>query len=245
MNNDDSNGSEIHQNENQSHAIIILASGLSQRLGQAKQLLKKDGEPLIEYMTKVALATKAKKVIVVVPENNLAVSSAINSTIETSIIKLAKQNVTIQMVANPTPKSGMAQSLSLGIEVLKVQQNSSQNFDINRILIMGVDQVLLDSQHLKQLLVKDRLVVASSYPHLTKKFTIGDSKDSIIGLPIAIDYDLLKTWQPSLSGDKGLRHLVRALATEQISTVDNLQLSYDVDTPEQLAYARQQGWLDY
>lgn len=243
--NNDSNGSSVAQNNSQSHALIILASGLSQRLGQPKQLLIKEGEPLIIYVTKVALASKAKTIIVVIPKNKSTVSSAINCAIETLITKLAKANSTIQIIANPTPELGMAQSLSLGIEALKVQQNLTQNFDINRVLIMGVDQVLLDSQHLYQLLAKDKSVVASSYPHLTKNFTINDSKDSIIGLPIAIDYHLLKTWQSALSGDKGLRHLIRALATEQISRVSNSQLSYDVDTAEQLAYAQQQGWLDH
>ena len=33
--------------KNNNHAVIILASGLSQRLGQAKQLIFKNNEPLI------------------------------------------------------------------------------------------------------------------------------------------------------------------------------------------------------
>lgn len=64
------------------------------------------------------------------------------------------------------------------------------------------------------------------------------------GVPLAIDYDLLTIWQPLLSGDKGLRHLIRTLTDEQISTVTQSQLSYDMDTPEQLLHARQQVWLD-
>lgn len=219
------------------HAVILLASGLSQRLGRSKQLLVKNSEPLISYMLKLALATQAKTIIIVIPQQNVA----INSNIETTIDSLEAQNSTIQIVSNPNPESGMAQSLSLGIDALI----TSQNTNVDRVLIMGIDQILLNTEHLSQLLAEESLVVASHYPHLEDNFAIDNSKPSIIGLPIAIDYNLLKSWQAQLTGDKGLRHLIRALAAEQISTVINSQLSYDIDTPEQLAYAQQQGWLDH
>lgn len=48
----------------------------------------------------------------------------------------------------------------------------------------------------------------------------------------------------ALIGDKGLRHLIRALPSNQISTVDNPKLSHDIDTPAQLAYAKQKHWID-
>lgn len=220
----------------QNHAVIILASGLSQRLGQPKQLLKKDSKPLIHYMLELALATNPKLVVVIIPKQNLA----INSAMETIIDKLAPQNPTLQIVANPNPETGMAQSLSLGIEAI----TNSQHLAIDRVLIMGIDQVQLDLQHLKQLLAENNTVVASSYPHLAENFAIDKLRDNIIGLPIAIDFDLLKKWQSSLSGDKGLRHLLRGLSTRQMSTVSNSQLSYDIDTPEQFTYAKRQSWLD-
>lgn len=216
----------------QNHAVIILASGLSQRLGQAKQLLPKNGKPLIHYMTNLAVASQAKTVIIVIPQYNAAIHSTAN--------KLISQHLTLQIISNPSPQIGMAQSLSLAIDTLKVQQNLA----IKRVLIMGVDQVLLDAKHLNQLLAKNNLVVASRYPNLDDNYALNDSKSDIIGLPIVIDYQLLKSWQSSLSGDKGLRHLIRALPAEQISSVDNSQLSYDIDTPWQLAYAQTQGWLD-
>ena len=232
-NDNDNNSFGINQNENQNHAVIVLASGLSQRLGQSKQLLTKNSEPLIKYMVELALGSQAKKVIVVIPENNLAISSIVD--------KLAQQKSIIQTVVNPNSESGMAQSLSLAIEAL----TNSQNLAIDRVLIMGVDQALLDFRHLQQLLIKDNTVVASSYPHLEDNFATNNTKENIVGLPIAIDYKLLKKWQTQLSGDKGLRHLIRALPVEHISTVINSQLSYDIDTPQQLAYAQQQGWLDH
>ncbi|HBL96818.1 MAG TPA: nucleotidyltransferase family protein, partial [Psychrobacter sp.] len=46
----------------QNHAVIILASGLSQRLGQPKQLLVKNGELLIVHMIRSAVSTNPQAV---------------------------------------------------------------------------------------------------------------------------------------------------------------------------------------
>ncbi|MGM8884847.1 nucleotidyltransferase family protein [Psychrobacter sp. 1U2] len=224
------------QNAPQNHAVIILASGLSHRLGQPKQLLEKQSKPLIAYMTTLALATQPQTIIVVVPQQNLAICSAIDTIIDGPTL----QKTNIEIVHNAAPETGMAQSLSLAIDALR----NSQYLGIDRVLIMGVDQVLLESEHLNQLLTQDNLVVASRYPYLDNSFTVDKNKSDIVGLPIVLDYELLNTWQSSLSGDKGLRHFIRALPAELIADVSNAQLSFDIDTPNQLAYAKEQGWLD-
>ena len=220
------------ENNEKDHAVIILASGLSQRLGQSKQLLSKHGEPLICYMTKIALATKPLAVIVVIPQDQPEIADVIHG--------LVRQNTTINSVINLIPKTGMAHSLSLGIDALINPKISL----MNRVLIMGVDQVLLDTDHLTALLAVKSTVVASSYHYLDEASSTDTSKNNIVGLPIVIDVECLKQWQPALIGDKGLRHLIRALPSNQLSTVINHQLSYDIDTPKQLFYARQQHWLD-
>ena len=216
----------------QGHAVIILASGLSRRLGQSKQLLSKNSEPLICYMTKLALTTKPHAIIVVIPQDQSMIAHAIN--------KLNLSNAIIQPVMNPIPETGMAHSLHLGITALINLERSL----IQRVLIMGIDQVLLDNNHLTALLTAKSPVVASSYHYLDEAFSSDENKANIIGLPIVINVERLKQWQPALIGDKGLRHLIRALPSNQLSTVINHQLSYDIDMPEQLFYARQQQWLD-
>ncbi len=231
----------------QNHATIILASGLSQRLGEAKQLLRKDDEPLIRYMTKLALATQPQAIIIVLPEGNLSIASAIT--------ELATQHAIVHTVTNPTPETGMAYSLYLGIEALtRLDSGDSYNSSsINRVLIMGVDQILLDEEHLQALLAGSQRVVASSYSSLSnlsnkqdldEKIATKDVEKDIVGLPLVIDHELLNQWQVLLTGDKGLRHLIKGLPANQISNVNNQQLSYDIDTPEQLAHARAQRWLD-
>ncbi len=226
------------------HAVIILASGLSQRLGQAKQLLYKDGETLIGYMIKLALATQPQAITVVIPSEHSSIAEA--------VAKLAAQHAVIHTVVNPTPKIGMAHSLYLGIDALK-DLESRESLVVDRVLIIGVDQVLLNKEHLQVLLAGSQRVVASRYSslnnwcdeqNLDKNIANSPSNKNIIGLPLVINYELLTQWQASLAGDKGLRHLIRGLSADQISSVNNQQLSYDIDTPSQLAHARAQRWID-
>ncbi len=226
---------ESTERQMQDHAVIILASGLSQRLGQPKQMLVKNGEPLITYMTRLVITTNPQAIIVVIPDSHCLIASAIT--------ELANQYPTVQIVVNPKSDTGMAHSLRLGIETIAAFESTS----IERVLIMGVDQVLLDEPHLTALLADKQTIVASHYhswQRLEKHQNRDETVSDIIGLPLAINYKLLKQWQSELIGDKGLRHLIRGLPAEQIGRVDNNQLSYDIDTPEQLAFARRQGWLD-
>ncbi|GAA0798671.1 nucleotidyltransferase family protein [Psychrobacter piscatorii] len=231
------------------HAVIILASGLSQRLGQPKQLLAKNGEPLIVRMIRLAVSTNPQAIIVVIPDNHRLIASAIT--------ELANQYPAIQIVVNSQADTGMAHSLRLGIDSIAGLENSS----INRVLIMGVDQVLLDESHLTALLAGEQSVAASRYYswhswqdlenyrnlneiESNKSSAANKSTRNIVGLPLVINYKLLRQWKAALMGDKGLRHLIRGLPADQIDTVINDSLTYDIDTPEQLTYAKQQGWLD-
>ncbi|WP_201578766.1 nucleotidyltransferase family protein [Psychrobacter sp. Pi2-52] len=226
---------ESTERQRQNHAVIILASGLSQRLGQPKQLLVKHGEPLITYMTRLATTTNPQVIVIVIPDNHRLIASMMT--------ELTNQYPTVQIVVNPQADTGMAHSLSLGIETIAALESTS----IDRVLIMGVDQVLLDEPHLTALLAGQQTVVASRYhswQRLEKHQNLDEKVSDIIGLPLAINYKLLRQWQSELIGDKGLRHLIRGLPADQVGEVDNDQLSYDIDTPEQLAFAKQQGWLD-
>lgn len=213
------------------HAVIILASGLSLRLGYSKQLLSKDNQPLIHYMSKLALATEPQAVVIVIPLGKPEISA--------SIKQIAIENPNVIIVVNSIPETGMAHSLSLAIKAL-----NDPALPVDRVLIMGIDQILLDSPHLDRLLAGKQKVVASRYTHLNEDFSVNYSKANIVGLPITIDYELLGQWQSQLQGDKGLRHLIRELADEQVRAVINNKLSYDIDTPEQFAFAQAQGWLD-
>lgn len=222
------------------HAVILLASGLSQRLGHAKQLIQKDQQPLLCHMVQLALTTQPSAVMVVVPKSQTAIISALDQKVI--------ENDNLHLVVNPTPHTGMGHSLDLGINGLDDWRHHTV-CDIDRVLIMGVDQVLLNQAHLSALLNTDDrhvCVTASRYPRLGVSFTYHkDNGDNhIVGLPLVVQYDMLRQWQPQLSGDKGLRAFIRALPDIQIAHITNADLSHDIDTPEQWRYAQAQGWID-
>lgn len=207
------------------HCVIILAAGQSRRLGQPKQLLKIKDQSLLRHMAQLALATTPVNVSVVVPKTCPEIGQSL-------------EGLAVDLVANPTPETGMALSLSLAIDAMKAKlvDSSTALLPDPAVFIIGVDQVRLTSAHLQQLLTQYQacehtLVTASQYA-------------GVIGLPLVVRWSQLLAWQSQLSGDKGLRKLIRALPDSSYSTIDFPELAYDIDTPQQYKEARQQGWLD-
>ncbi|CAM4001894.1 NTP transferase domain-containing protein [Psychrobacter arenosus] len=215
-----------HHNPKRSpHCVILLAAGQSSRLGQPKQLLKIKDQSLLRHMAQLALATTPVNVSVVVPKTCPEIGQSL-------------EGLAVDLVANPAPETGMALSLSLAIDAMqdKLIEPATTLPPDPAVIIMGVDQVRLTSTHLQQLLTQYQaceytLVTASQYA-------------GVIGLPLVIRWPQLLAWQPQLSGDKGLRKLIRALPDSSYSTIDFPELAHDIDTPEQYEEARQQGWLD-
>src|SRR5690606_42047800 len=76
-----------NQNSSQqpSQAIILLASGLSRRLGEAKQLLYKNGVPLISHMIRLAASTNPQVIIVVIPKNKASIASEVAKLSDTHL----------------------------------------------------------------------------------------------------------------------------------------------------------------
>lgn len=244
---------------NTGHAVIILASGLSQRLGTSKQLLTYQGQSLLQIMLNRALATHPQAVVVVIPDKATTITKSLKTKINQVVDSCDSYSDKVQIVTNDCPQSGMGNSLYLGIERLKQLYQSSKYYAtknsttknttgcFERVTLMGVDQVLLDSSHLKALLAVNNEVVASGYAKDYKVLSTDMNRakqELIVGLPIALSFAQLVDWQSQLSGDVGLRYLLRALPVDKIATVDNLKLSLDIDTPQQRQFAIEQGWLD-
>ena len=59
------------------HVAVVLAAGGSRRLGQPKQLLKRDGETLVHRAVRLALETKPQRVLLVVGGHAQAMRDAV------------------------------------------------------------------------------------------------------------------------------------------------------------------------
>lgn len=202
--------------------VVILAAGLSQRLGFAKQLIVKNHQTLLAEKIQLARQLHPYQVLVVLPKLDNPISKALYN-------EVAPFAVTV--VDNPTPQTGMAQSIQYAMTTLQQQSVSAAM----RILFLTVDQVALTLDDLTLLSqnVEHHQLIVSEY---------GDNNRPIWGIPVNIPWGFLQAFGHQLQGDKGFRALWQH-QTPIVSPADGMvyqlypiplpHLSQDIDTLEQ------------
>lgn len=113
------------------HAAVVLAAGGSRRLGHPKQLLQRDGEPLVHRAARLALATGAHPVLLVV--------GAAHERVAAACVDLA-----LTHVHNRAWSDGLAGSLRRAAAALGAHAGP--------VLVLGCDQPALSIDHLRALL---------------------------------------------------------------------------------------------
>ncbi len=199
--------------------IVILAAGLSQRLGFAKQYILKNNQTLLAEKIELALKLEPNQVLVVLPKLNNALSRALYEDV-------AQLPVTV--IDNPTPDTGIALSIRLAIEYLQTQSASPHT----RVLFLTVDQIALTEQDLVQLTqpVTDTQLIVSCYDN---------NEPPTFGIPVNLPLSFLIAFAHRLQGDKGFRamwqHSTQITTTEhgtyQLFSIFLPHLGFDIDTP--------------
>lgn len=123
-------------------AVIILAAGKSERLGQPKQLIPYGGKTLVEHAVSIALQSGGEPVVVVLGSYFDDVRRVLEPT-------------PARLVFNDAWQTGMSSSIAAGIDAVPEP--------VGRAIIMLVDQPFITSGHLRALAVVEAEVVASSY----------------------------------------------------------------------------------
>ena len=113
------------------HVAVVLAAGGSRRLGQPKQLLKRDGETLVHRAVRLALETKPQRVLLVVGGHAQAMRDAV-------------ADLDVEVVMNAGWEEGLASSVRAAAVALAGDQA--------RCLLLACDQPALQHSHLQQLL---------------------------------------------------------------------------------------------
>lgn len=111
------------------HSAVVLAAGLSTRLGQAKQLLCVNGESLLRRAARLAGETQPQVLVVVTPGGE---------AFDAELVGLPARHV-----CNPSPADGMGSSLRLAAPCLG---------EAETVLVMVCDQPRLDLAHLQALI---------------------------------------------------------------------------------------------
>jgi molybdenum cofactor cytidylyltransferase len=141
------------------HIALVLAAGGSSRLGRPKQLLTRNGEPLVHRAARLALETAATRVLVVV--------GAAREAIEASV-----RDLRCEPIINPHWQQGLASSLHAAAP--RVVETRSD------VLIVTCDQPALEAEHLRELLDG-----ASAMPSRCAATRHGD----VLGVPAVVPSD--------------------------------------------------------
>lgn len=113
------------------HAAVVLAAGGSTRLGRPKQLLTRDGETLVHRAARLALASGAARVLVIVGAQADDVVAAV-------------RDLPVECLCNARWREGLAGSLRTAVDALAAHARAT--------LLLTCDQPALDAAHLKALL---------------------------------------------------------------------------------------------
>jgi len=124
-------------------AGIVLAAGLSARMGRPKQLLDWAGRPLVRHVVVQALQSRLDRVLAVI---NPAIPG----------LAAALDGLPVTLVAQPEPARGQGSSLSLGVAALPSGTRAA-------MILLG-DQPLIDAAVIDRLLAaadsSERTIVA-------------------------------------------------------------------------------------
>ncbi len=188
---------------------ILLAAGMSSRMGSPKQLLDWHGQPLIAHVVTQACNSMLDGLIVVTgaaAESTQAVLSGI----------AAQRNIPVSVCFNPVYAQGQATSLRAGIAELPA--------GVQAIVVLLVDQPLITPALINRLI--------AAYQADPTHLAVVPTYQGKMGNPALLTRPVFEHYQ-QLQGDDGARQLF-AHYNEQILwlAVEDPAVVQDMDTPE-------------
>jgi len=184
---------------------IVLAAGLSQRMGQPKQLLKLGSQTLLSQVMLNAIRSKLDQVIVVVSPQ---IEQQATQILESPDKKLL-------IVVNTDPGRGISSSIKLGLE--EVSEGA------RGVMVLLGDQPLVSTE------VIDKLI--DTFDLHPKKIIVPtyNGKD---GNPVIFPAESIGDLR-TISGDKGAKNIIHNHLDMVIKVeVGDLGSMEDIDTPE-------------
>ncbi len=184
--------------------IIILAAGVSARLGRAKQLLAhRNGQTLISHTCQLALTSGLQPIVLVLGARK-------------DIILDEIKGLDIQLAFNDLWAEGIAGSIKKGLNQLLGGSPA-----LTAVIILVCDQPFLTAEVIKKL--------ASVYSE-TDKPIIASSYHGVLGTPVLFERSFFASIQ-QLEGDKGAAKIIHQ-HPDQVATVLFEEGQFDIDTEE-------------
>jgi molybdenum cofactor cytidylyltransferase len=195
---------------------VILAAGQSSRFragggpDPTKLVAKLDGKPIVRRVVEAALAAKARPVVVVTGYARESVEAAV-------------AGCDVGVAFNPKFATGLASSLSVGLSAMPRDV-------VGALVLLGdmpqVGAPLIDALIDAFLARKDALAAVPL-------------REGQRGNPVLLSQKLFEGAM-RLTGDEGARRLMGALSASELVEVEAQDggVTFDVDTPDDLAAAR-------
>jgi molybdenum cofactor cytidylyltransferase len=199
---------------------IVLAAGLSKRMGKAKLLLPLDGKPLLRWSVE-ALRPHVDDLIVVVPPDDAAIRAALDE-------------LDVRFVTNPTPEAGQGASIAAGVRALAAgtvdTPGNARRVDDASAVVDAVIVALGDQPRLPEGLIRDLLRVFRA----SGRAIVAPVYRGVQGTPVLFGAGVFDELR-ALGGDAGARAVVRRDPARVAPLVVDADMPLDVDTPEDYA----------
>lgn len=201
---------------NHSISAVILAAGMSARMGQPKQLLLLKGKPLLAHVIQAALSVDFSEIITVI--------GCQASKIQKEILY---DNSRCRWAINEEYATGQSSSLKTGISKVG-EQNAGVMIFLGDLPFISNETIHLIYQ-----------TGANMLHETTESFIIQPEYEGKPGHPVFfghLDRDIIG----HLQGDKGLKAIIDRISTYKRMTVNDKGIIFDIDTPE--IYKKAKCW---
>lgn len=193
---------------------VLLAAGGSRRLGQPKQLLEWNGQPLWLHALEQLQAAGCAQVIVVLG----AFADQCRASYDARAAIAMDRTCPVSLGYHPAWDRGQASSLRFGLQLAQCSIEQPCH-----ILVALCDQPLLTATHYKQLIEtvreEHRMVAAARYPE-------GG------GVPACLHHRCLRLLRVS-AANVGVRAWIRQQSAADVALFDFGEATSDVDTADQ------------
>lgn len=191
--------------------IVLLAAGMSSRTAQEgfhKLLAEFDGEPLLRRMARVATASKAEAVVIVLGYRF-------------EMFKAVLGDIGVVTAINKDFAEGMASSIACGF-------TTEQARHADGVMVMLADMPEISTDHLNLLI--DAFHASGS--QAVVRAVSGETPGNPVILPRSLHASVL-----ALRGDGGARRMIEASGVQIIGIDVGTASERDVDTPDAIAAA--------
>ena len=181
---------------------IILAAGLSKRMGQSKLLLSLKGKPIFRYPLEQAIRNHMQPICLIGGQHMQAFQTESSDLLN------------VEYIYNPRYEKGMSSSLKIGIENIKYRTDAT--------IIFLADQPFVPDLVLQSMIEqfgKDTRIVRPQY-------------QGNFGHPILIDKSLYDEFLNLEGDQGGKEIINKYKNDTKILSFDNTFWGMDIDTPE-------------